>query len=66
MEQEENYHPLLYTSWTSTDAINKVINHYGTDLSITKIMLAMQKDRHKKPSQLYYVLLNYYILYTIC
>ena len=38
---------MIRSGWTSTDAINKVINHYGTNLSITKIMLAMQKDRHK-------------------
>ena len=39
---------MIRAGWTSTDAINKVINHYGTNLSITKIMLAMQKDRHRK------------------
>ena len=39
---------MIRSGWTSTDAINKVINHYVTNLSITKIMLTMQKDRHKK------------------
>ena len=38
---------MISSGWTSTDAINKVINHYGTNLSITKVMVEMQKDRHK-------------------
>ena len=30
---------------TSTDAVNKVINHYGTNLSVTKTISKMTKDQ---------------------
>ena len=34
--------------WTSTAAINAVTEHYGTNFSVSKIILEMQKDRGRK------------------
>ena len=33
---------------TSTDAVNKVINHYGTNLSVTKTISKMTKDQKEE------------------
>ena len=37
---------MVCAGWQSTQAINKVLNHYGTNLSVTKIIQAMRKDRN--------------------
>tara|TARA_B110001452_G_scaffold79558_1_gene65063 strand:+ start:443 stop:2851 length:2409 start_codon:yes stop_codon:yes gene_type:complete len=39
---------MIRSGWTSTAAINAVTEHYGTDLSVSKIILKMQKDRGGK------------------
>ena len=39
---------MVRAGWTSTTSINKVINHYGTNLSVTRLLKAMQKDRMNK------------------
>lgn len=37
---------MIHAGWQSTQAINKVMNHYSTNLSVTKTIKAMQKDRN--------------------
>merc|ERR1712032_1124457 len=37
---------MVRAGWQSTQAINKVLNHYGTNLSVSKIIQAMRKDRN--------------------
>jgi len=39
---------MVRAGWQSTQAINKVMNHYGSNLSITKTNKAMRKDRNSK------------------
>ena len=44
----EKISEMVRAGWTSTAAINTVINHYGTNLSVSKVILKMQKDRGGK------------------
>ena len=39
---------MVRAGWQSTQAINKVLNHYGTNLSVTKIIQEMQKDHNSE------------------
>jgi len=39
---------MVRAGWQSTQAINKVMNHYGSNLSITKTNKAMRKDRNSE------------------